>query len=76
MYGEVELTADVSCRSSCAQDSKRASVYRKSAMVVESVVTCLVKTQQENTKKQNREYYPKEGKRSRECCPKAREITE
>ena len=38
-----------------SKDSKRASVYRKSAKIVESAVTCLVKTQQETTKKENRE---------------------
>ena len=36
------------------------------------IVTCLVKTQQENTKKRKTEkYYPKAGKRNRECYPKA-----
>ena len=56
-----------------SKDSKRASVYRKSAMVVESVVTCLVKTQQEHTKKENREILSQGREKKQKMLSRSRE---
>ena len=58
-----------------SKDSKRARVYRKSAMVVESVVTCLLKNQQENTKKENREILS-QGREKKNAIPKQGKETE
>ena len=52
-----------------SKDSKRASVYRKSAMVVENVVTREDPARKHKKGKQ-RNTVPRQGE-NRECCPKA-----